>query len=61
MYFSLDKNKKIKNTISLGDDRFLDVAEDGTIVGVEVLLPKNLPLGVKEAFLRSKNEIEITS
>ena len=59
MYVSLSKDKKVKETISLGEDRFIDVAEDGTVIGVEILLPK-MPLEAKEAFLRSQNEIKVT-
>jgi uncharacterized protein YuzE len=60
MYVSLSKDKKVKETISLGEDRFIDVAEDGTVIGVEILLPKKMPLEAKEAFLRSQNEIKVT-
>jgi uncharacterized protein YuzE len=57
MYVSLSK-KKVKETISLGEDRFIDVSEDGTVIGVEILLPRNLPPKTKEVFLRS-DEIKI--
>ena len=58
MYVSLSK-KKVKETISLGEDRFIDVAEDGTVIGVEILLPKKLPPKAKEVLLRSTNDIKI--
>ncbi len=57
MYVSISK-KKVKETISLGDDRFIDVSKDGTVIGVEILLPKNLPPKTKEVFIRS-DEIKI--
>ncbi len=60
IYFKIAKGKKqIKNTIALGEDRFIDVDSYGKIVGIEVILPKLLPKEAKEAFKRSKDTIEI--
>lgn len=58
MYVSLKKGVKIKKTISLGEDRFMDVDESGAVVGIEILLP-TISQEVKESFLRSKDEIVI--
>lgn len=61
MYVRVNTEKrKIKETISLGDDRYMDVDELGHIVGIEVLLPKAMPREAEEAILRSKDEIELT-
>lgn len=55
---SLDK-KKVKETISLGEDRFMDVDELGHVIGIEVLLPRSMPREAKEAIMRSKDQIEL--
>ena len=60
MYVRVSKEKrKIKETISLGDDRFMDVDEYGAIIGIEVLLPKAIPAEAEEAMIRSTDEIEV--
>lgn len=49
MYVRVNKEKKkIKETISLGDDGFIDVDENGQIIGIEVLLPKTMPKEVMQ-------------
>ena len=54
-----NEKKKIKETISLGEDRFMDVDENGQIIGIEVLLPKTMPEEAKKAILRSKDIVEL--
>ena len=60
MYFRLGKGKRrIKSTIALGKDRFIDVDPRGRIVGVEIILPKVLPKEAQQALKRSKDTIEL--
>lgn len=60
MYVRVSKEKKkIKETISLGEDRFMDVDADGHIVGIEVLFPSEMPEEAKDAISRSKDNIEL--
>jgi len=60
MYFRLGKGKRrIKSTIALGKDRFIDVDPRGKIVGVEIILPKVLPKEAQQALKRSKDTIEL--
>ena len=59
MYVKVDDKKKIKKTISLGEDRFMDVDESGHVIGIEVLLPKEIPQEAQEALFRSKDKIEL--
>lgn len=49
----------IKDTISLGEDRFLDVDEKGRVIGFEILLPKSMPKEAVRAIARSKDTIEL--
>lgn len=53
------EHKRIANTISIGNDRFLDVDEAGNVLGIE-LLSKDLPEEAYEAIQRI-NSIELTS
>lgn len=50
---------KIKETISLGKDRFLDVDDKGRVIGFEILLPKAMPKQAIRAIARSKDTIEL--
>ena len=60
IYFKLVKGKsRVKNTIALGKDRFIDVDPRGKIVGIEIILPKFLPKEAEQAFRRSKDTIEL--
>jgi uncharacterized protein YuzE len=53
--------RRIKETISLGEDRFLDVDEKGHVIGFEILLPKSMPKEAAKAIARSKDTIELVS
>ena len=60
LYFRLGKGKRrIKSTIALGKDRFIDVDPRGKIVGIEIILPKVLPKEAQQALKRSKDTIEL--
>ena len=50
--------RQIKETISLGEDRFLDVDEKGHVIGFEILL-KSMPKEALKAIARSKDTIEL--
>lgn len=50
--------KQIKEMISIGEDRFLDVDKDGRVIGFEILLPKSIPKEALAAIARSKDIIE---
>lgn len=53
------RKRHIKETISLGEDRFLDVDEKGHVIGFEILLPKSMPKEAVRAITRSKDTIEL--
>jgi uncharacterized protein YuzE len=53
------RRRRIKETISLGEDRFLDVDEKGHVIGFEILLPKSMPKEASKAIARSKDTIEL--
>jgi len=53
------RRRHIKETISLGEDRFLDVDEKGHVIGFEILLPKSIPKEAAKAIARSKDTIEL--
>jgi uncharacterized protein YuzE len=60
MYFRLtDGKRKIRETLSLGEDKFLDVDEFGRIIGLEVILPKKMPEEFDEVIARSKEYIQL--
>jgi uncharacterized protein YuzE len=60
MYVRVSTEKrKINETISLGEDRFMDVDELGQVIGFEVLLPKAIPSEAEEAIIRSREQIEL--
>ena len=54
------EHKRIANTIPIGNDRFLDVDEAGNVLGIELLLSKDLPEEAYEAIQRI-NSIELIS
>ncbi|HEX9845023.1 MAG TPA: DUF2283 domain-containing protein [Candidatus Nitrosotenuis sp.] len=61
LYVKFDKeNRRIAETIPIGQDRFLDIDEKGNVLGIELLFPKNMPEEVYEAIIRT-DSIEITS
>lgn len=44
MYFSLDKKKiRVAKTIPLGEGKYLDVTETNEPIGLEIILPRELP------------------
>lgn len=53
------ENKKVFETITIGENRFLDVDESGTAIGLEILMPKQMPQEFEEVLIRSKKEIEV--
>jgi uncharacterized protein YuzE len=53
------KKKHIKETISLGEDRFLDLDENGHVIGFEILFPKSMPKEAAKAIARSRDTIEL--
>jgi uncharacterized protein YuzE len=59
LYFKLTKRKtKVKSTIPLGNDRFMDVDNKG-IVGFEMILSRATPKEALEALKKSKDTIEL--
>ncbi|WP_268542029.1 DUF2283 domain-containing protein [Candidatus Nitrosotenuis cloacae] len=61
LYVKFDKeNRRIAETIPIGQDKFLDIDEKGNVLGIELLLPKNMPKEVYEAIIGT-DSIEITS
>ncbi len=60
LYIRVDTAKKhIKETISLGEDRFVDLDDKGHVIGFEILLPKSMPKEAAKAIIRSKDKIEL--
>ncbi|MGI0007735.1 MAG: DUF2283 domain-containing protein [Nitrosotalea sp.] len=60
MYIRLtSENKKVQETIAIGENRFVDVDESGTAIGLEIILPKQMPREFEEIIFRSKKEIEL--
>jgi len=54
------KSTRVAETISLGDDKFVDVDEGGNIMGFEILITaKQLPPQFEEIINRTE-EIEIS-
>ena len=60
LYVKVTPSKKhIKETISLGEDRFVDLDDKGHVVGFEILF-KSMPKEAAKAIMRSKDIIELT-
>jgi len=60
LYVRVATNKKhIKETISLGVDRFVDLDDKGHVIGFEILFPKSMPKEAAKAIIRSKDTIEL--
>jgi len=60
MYIKLtSEDKKILETISLGENKFVDVDENGTAIGFEILLPRKTPKEFEEIICRTTQEIEL--
>ncbi|NHH97643.1 hypothetical protein DYY66_2200 [Candidatus Nitrosotalea sp. FS] len=60
LYVSVAPNKKyIKETISLGEDRFVDLDDKGHVIGFEILFPKSMPKEAAKTIIRSKDTIEL--
>ncbi|MEM4391498.1 MAG: DUF2283 domain-containing protein [Candidatus Nitrosotenuis sp.] len=60
LYVKLDhQNKRIAETIPIGQDRFLDIDENGNVLGLELILPRDMPEEAYKAIIRT-NSIEIT-
>ena len=56
LYMKIDKeNRRIAETIPIGDDRFVDIDENGNVLGIELLLSKNTPDEVYKAIIRTKS------
>jgi len=51
--------KHIKETISLEEDRFVDLDDKGHVIGFEILFPKSMPKEAAKAIIRSKDTIEL--
>ncbi len=61
LYVKVTQSKKrVKETISLGKDSFVDLDNKGHVVGFEILFPKSMPKEAAKAIVRSKNIIELT-
>ena len=61
LYVRVTPTKKhIKETISLGEDRFVDLDDKGHVIGFEILFPKSMPKDAAKAIMRSKDIIELT-
>lgn len=60
-YLKLDtENKRVAETIPLGDDKFVDVDEGGNILGFEILITaKQMPPQLDQ-IIRQTKAIEIT-
>ena len=55
MYISLGEGKKkVFETIQLGKDRFVDVDETGTMIGLEIIFPKKVTREMEEVLERSQ-------
>lgn len=52
LYVQITKGK-VFETVSLGKDQFLDVNKNGKIIGLEVLLPNEIPAEVKKIILNA--------
>lgn len=60
LYIKLDtQGKRIAETMPLGNDRFMDVDENGNILGFELILPANLPKEAYDAIFKTAS-IETT-
>lgn len=60
LYVRVAPNKKhIKETISLGEDRFVDLDDKGHVIGFEILFPKSMPKEAAKAIISSKDTIEL--
>jgi uncharacterized protein YuzE len=60
LYFKLTKGKtKIKETISLGNDRFMDIDKRGKIAGFEWIFSRPIPKEALDALKTSKDTIEL--
>jgi len=60
IYISVGEGKKkVFETIQLGENRFVDVDETGTMIGLEIILPKKVPREMEEVLERSKEIIEL--
>ena len=55
LYMKFDKDGCIAETIPIGDDRFVDIDENGNVLGIELLLSKNTPDEVYKAIIRTKS------
>ncbi len=60
LYVRVTPSKKhVKETISLGEDRFVDLDDKGHVLGFEILFPKSMPKEAAKAIIRSKDKIEL--
>lgn len=61
MYISLDKKKvRVAKTIPLGEGKYLDVTETNEPIGLEIILPREMPADAVDAIVnRGKSKIEL--
>ncbi|MGI0072496.1 MAG: DUF2283 domain-containing protein [Nitrosotalea sp.] len=60
LYFKLAKGKtKVKSTIPLGSDRFMDIDDKGKVVGFEMILSRTVSKEALHALKTSKDTIEL--
>lgn len=60
LYVRVAPSKKyIKETISLGEESFVDLDDKGHVVGFEILFPKSIPKEASKSIIRSKDMIEL--
>lgn len=55
------KNKKgiVAKTLPVGDDRYLDIDENGKAIGLEVLFHKDLPQEAVDAIINNPKQIVV--
>jgi len=61
MYISLNEKKaRVAKTIPLGEGKYLDVTETNEPIGLEIILPREIPKEAIDAIVnRSKSTIEV--
>jgi uncharacterized protein YuzE len=59
LYINLDKGVKIAKTIPLGEGKYMDVSEDGSALGLEIVFAQSTPEEALQAIIKTKEPVKV--
>lgn len=61
MYISLEDERKsrVAKTIPMGEGKYMDVTESNEPIGLEIILPRDVPNEAVDAIVNKSNKIKV--